>query len=212
MLAYLFGGWRLPLVLILIAVIPRLAYLFIATDPFSLPGDEIYYFEIASNVINGEGFMEGNLLAYRPPLYPMFLAGSLIAFQGNLLVIRLIQVIIGAVMCLLVFHLGKRVFSTGPGLVAGLLCAVYPQMIYYNTQILPEQLLMLLVCVAVYFMVNTEKNTMFLQLVCGIAIGLTALTKEIGLFLLPAYVIWVLFNRSRITSPLKRLALVIVGV
>lgn len=210
-IASLLHGWRLPVVLFVVALLPRLLFLLIVRQPLDQQGDEVYYLEAASNLLNGEGYREGNLLAYRPPLYPMFLSVNMALLGDNLFAIRLVQSILGALMCLLVFRIGARVYSTRSGVIASLICAIYPQMIYYSSHLLPEQLFMLLVCLAVYLLAGLRNEQTYRHVACGALIGLTALTKEVGLFLLPAYVIWLFIDRERLNSFLLRAALVTTG-
>ena len=56
---------------------------------------------------------------WQPPLYPLLL-GVLFALAGDDLYLpRLIQAIVGALVCVLICLLGQRVFGAGVGLGAG---------------------------------------------------------------------------------------------
>src|SRR4051812_27405444 len=54
-------------------------------------GDEKYYFQIAHALVERAEFVEGNLLAYRPPLYPALLAAHLTLFGRATLALSLLQ-------------------------------------------------------------------------------------------------------------------------
>ena len=205
------SGGRLPLALFLLALIARVLFLLFVRQPCNQQGDEVYYLETAANLLSGQGYRVGHLLAYLPPLYPMLLAGEMALFGDNLLAMRLIQSAIGALMCLVVFHIGTRVYSVRSGVIGSLLCAIYPPMILYSTHLLPEQLFMLLTCCALYLLMNLRGEPIYKFLACGAIIGLAALTKEIGLLLLLAYLLWLFCNRARFPNSLRRTALIVAG-
>src|SRR5712692_4946354 len=76
---------KLFLLLAVAGVLLRVASTLIAgnrlTTPWRVGGDSEFYVRLASTVANGMGFTyAGQPTAFRPPLYPLFLAGMMKLF------------------------------------------------------------------------------------------------------------------------------------
>ena len=77
---------------------------------------------------------------WQPPLYPVLLGGLFALAGDDLYVPRLIQAVIGALVCVLICLLGHRVFGAGIGLGAGFAAALYGPLIYFGGELLPTLL------------------------------------------------------------------------
>ncbi len=66
------------------------------------------------------------------PLYPYYMAGVFKLFGPGMGTMRLVQLVMGALTCVLVFWIGREVFGTGVGLLSGLMAALCPISIYYD--------------------------------------------------------------------------------
>ena len=114
----------------LVALWPRLTYLDeVAQAPFlevptvaSMP-----YVEAA----RGEGST-----AVASPLYPLFLRGLVAAGLAP----RYVQVLLGAVSCVLLALIGRALWGPGTGLIAALCAALYGPAIYFTGALLPPVL------------------------------------------------------------------------
>ena len=96
---------------------------------------------IAENLYAGNGyrFAPDKLpTAMRAPVYPLMLWGTFEVFGVNYAVIQVLQALLGALTCYLVFLLGRWVLSIEVGLIAALLCAFYPNAIIYSSRIYAE--------------------------------------------------------------------------
>ena len=58
-------------------------------------------------------------------LYPFFLAVVYFFTGGSMLGARLIQILLGSLLCALVYRLGARLFDRRTGVVAGAIAALY---------------------------------------------------------------------------------------
>src|SRR5262245_17239496 len=76
----------------------------------NLQGDEPVFVLIAGNLAAGIGYtMDGiHPTAARPPAYPLLVAGILKASGGSIAVVRLVNVLLGAVVVWLVFRICTR--------------------------------------------------------------------------------------------------------
>ena len=90
------------------------------------------------------GYMSEEPNAYITPGYPLFL--SLIYLISGyqplspLLQVRIIQAVIGALTCILLYLIGKQAGNTAIGLISGISCAVYPVFAWSPSLILTETL------------------------------------------------------------------------
>ena len=74
---------------------------------------------------------------WQPPLYPYAL-GSLFALIGeNYYLPRLLQALLGALICVLIYLIGRRIFTTRIGIGAALAAAFYGPLIYFGGELLP---------------------------------------------------------------------------
>jgi len=153
------------------------------------------YVGIAQNIIkNGQyGFNLAMPDGSRTPVYPLFVA----LFGANIGLVVFVQHILSAFVGLMVFKIGKNLFTQRSGWWAGLFFATEPSVIVWTNQALTEPLFTFLLVSAIYlFILGLEKkhNLLFSSLL----FGLMVLTRPIGLLLIiPIMVflfIWKKFN------------------
>ncbi|HEV2293001.1 MAG TPA: hypothetical protein VGR35_04045 [Tepidisphaeraceae bacterium] len=139
------GDRKYLLLLLLAALVLRLGW------AMSRPADEAAlaqlpdqreYLELARNLLRGDGLsfvdarFEQRVYAFRTPGYPMFLA----VCGGNLRVARIAQAVLDTATVLAAFLLARRWLAAGPALVAALLVAFNPFLIYFTGLLLSETL------------------------------------------------------------------------
>lgn len=115
-------------------------------DWANLSDDRDGYIALARNLANGHGFTSsgpGNPTAYRPPLYPLFLAGVL-KCGGGPLALGVAQTILGLGTVSLTWLLARRCGMERGAVVAGGLVAVDPLLAQYTTWPMTETLFTLL--------------------------------------------------------------------
>src|SRR4029453_15942132 len=78
------------------------------------------------------------------PGYPFFLAGFLALFDGSLVQIRFCQAVLGAIGCVLTARIAARTLTPAAFVPAGLIQAAYGPLIYLDSAILSESLLVFL--------------------------------------------------------------------
>ncbi len=110
---------------------------------------------------------------WQPPLYPVLL-GVLFALAGDDLYLpRLIQAVIGALVCVLICLLGHRVFGAKIGLGAGFAAALYGPLIYFGGELLPTLLACCLNLLVLLLAVGEGGWARWLA--AGVLLGLSAL-------------------------------------
>lgn len=126
---------------LLLSLAVRLVYLEHSADNpfFAAPVVDAHSYMAQARQI-AEGAWVGDKPFWQPPLYPYFLA-SIYAVSGDLLwTPRCIQFLLGAASCALVFALGRQVFGTRVGLLAGGMACLYGPAIYFEGELLPTAL------------------------------------------------------------------------
>ncbi len=102
--------------------------------------DEQQYWRMASSLAQGEGLRdEFGFRATRMPLYPGMLS-FFTQVPSGILLAKMMHWIIGAGAAVLVVRLGGKLFSSTVGLVAGVLVACDPFLIFFSSLLLTETL------------------------------------------------------------------------
>ncbi|MBM84024.1 MAG: hypothetical protein CMJ78_26010 [Planctomycetaceae bacterium] len=109
---------------------------------FLIAGDANGYWELAENLIAGKGFTvhEPPRLAMRMPGFPMFFSMLMLATGKSMLAIRIGLALVGTLVVVMVYMLGRRLFSESIGLTAAAICAVLPPMAGFSVLVLSETL------------------------------------------------------------------------
>lgn len=178
----------------LIAFVVRLGALFLFED--DPRGDAADYENIALNIISGKGFVSTRmgLYSYRPPLYPLFLAGIFSVFRQSYFIVAFIQAIISSITCVIVFYIGKSIFDEKSGLISSVILALYPTLIFYSTQLLSETLFIFISSLSIYVFFKESNNygQNYKWILLGILLGLGSLCRPVIfpflIFLIPFYV------------------------
>ncbi|HXK22992.1 MAG TPA: glycosyltransferase family 39 protein [Myxococcota bacterium] len=107
-------------------------------DPFfdSPSVDELMYHQWAASIARGEGL--GGQVFLNGPAYPCFLAAIYRIFGPSLLAAKAVQSALGVLDCVLVWALGRRLFTPAIGLGAAGILAVYEQALFYPATLLLE--------------------------------------------------------------------------
>jgi 4-amino-4-deoxy-L-arabinose transferase-like glycosyltransferase len=179
-------------------------------DP--LMGDAASYDRIARSLMAGTGYSEvpGEPTAFWPPAYPAFLAGLYSAFGYNLTIARVINGIFGALVPVVIFLLGARLFDRRVGLIAAIGAVFYPLFIVFGAWVIPDGPYILFVSLILLTMLEIQRRprtTMYVLLGC--LLGIAYLLKPVTAFFLPFLVLWFLLSLTRVAPSQRFLAGVI---
>jgi 4-amino-4-deoxy-L-arabinose transferase-like glycosyltransferase len=155
--------------------------------------DPYFFGEMGKSLARGDGFAPyGVLLKRRAPLYPLVIGGIYFVFGEHPRLVQLLQCVLFAGTCALVFDMGRRLFNERTGIVAGVLCAFHPMMLRYVADLHLETLLTFLFTLTVWCTVRLYyRPTIAHGMLLGAAGALAALTKAV-VVLYPALfaVVW----------------------
>lgn len=189
---------RWLLLILLSAGAIRLIYL---TQYFSMPEweqltvDNLMHHNWAQ-VLSG-GNIIGDTTYFRAPLYIWCLGLLYFLFGISLWVGRLFGLVIGLGSILLTYMLGRRLFDSKTGLVAASIHAIYPAMLYFESELLLDPLFTLLFQIALYRIIlwiesTTQRNLLWV----GITIGLAAICRPTVLVLIPILLFLIVRQRA----------------
>jgi len=179
----------------------------------NLIADSLAYDEWAHRIAGGNLLGEG--VFYQAPLYPYFLGLMHYMVGHNLWIIRVVQIVFGAVSCGLLYLAGRFFFSPVVGIASGLLLSLYAPAIFYDGLIQKSVLdLFLVVLLLVVLGMSLEKPGGFKWLAAGVIVGLLGLTRENALLWIPVIMFWVCsyFSSVKLGTRLGWSALFLVGL
>ena len=177
-------NWKLLIVFILALVI-RLIFLGFHSV---IEEDGVGLVTIGKNLVTGNGYIgiEGDVDLVYSPLYPL-LVGLLSFIVRNLeLAGRLISVLFGGLLVIPIYLIAKKVYNKKVALIAGLLTALYPVLVYLSDIVYAESLYFFVFFFGIYFALESLDNKKWLNYV------LTGLLFGVGYWIKPEIAIAVL--------------------
>jgi 4-amino-4-deoxy-L-arabinose transferase-like glycosyltransferase len=196
---------RLLTLILVAAVLVRIPIaIYMGDQVIELPAiqDQVSYDALARSLLDGRGysftenwypFTKANTpTAHWSFLYPLYLAGVYALTGYHPLVARLLQGVVGgALLCFLIYKIGRRVVSEDTGLVGAGLAAVYGYFIYYNVALMTETFSIVLVLLILYLSLELKEEPILIRwLGLGVSLGLAALLRQTVLLFAPFLLIW----------------------
>lgn len=134
-----------------------------------------------------------------PPGYLLFMHFWMVAFGANLAVIRLPSEIAGILAVPAIYLLGSILYSRAVGLVAGLIAAVSPFVIWHSQEARMYTFLMLFTVLSTYtLVVAVERRARYAWVLYCILTVLAIYTQYYAFLIVAAQVLWVLTQWRRI--------------
>jgi 4-amino-4-deoxy-L-arabinose transferase-like glycosyltransferase len=178
-----------------------------AHDPFfGLPSvDPRLYHEWAQAI--GGDFL-GSAPFFMAPLYPYTLALLYAVTGPDLLAARLLNCLLGALTCVLVWRLAREFFDRRVALLAGALIALYSMLIFYEGSLLAENLIVPLTLGVVLTSVWALDDPRVARwLLAGAVLGLSATARQNLLLYAPLLLGWMAWSLRGRVAPMRRLGL-----
>ena len=190
--------WREALIVFGVALLVRALYLLEAGrqpgfDLFYM--DQEYHLEWARSLATGVWRPPYDTLQadvfFRAPLYPYFLAGIFQLFGPQALAAKIVQMVIGSLSCALAYAVGTYALGRRVGFVAGLLCAIYWVLVYFDgTLLLPVLQVFFLLAGTLAIFLAVARASRAAAAAAGLAFGLYAITRADILPFLPVALWW----------------------
>ncbi len=150
-----------------------------------------FLYDLATNVVAGKGLcLEGAGCALRAPLYPLFLALTVLVGKSYLWIV-IPQALIGAGTVLCAYLIASELFGRATGLLASFFTAVYPYYVIHDTALQETSLFTFLTALSVLLLLRAlNRNSLSQWLFAGLALGTAVLTRPTLAPFALAAVIW----------------------
>jgi 4-amino-4-deoxy-L-arabinose transferase-like glycosyltransferase len=149
--------------------------------------DQLWYFERAVGLLNGEGYaVQGQPTAFWPVGYPAFLAGLFAVFGPDIEVAKAANLVLSAIAMAFVYRISRRATGSETAAKAALvLAALYPTLIFYTELLYSELLFMTLLLAGIDLLLGAgEHRRRWIAIAAaGVCFGLASLVKTQGLLL-----------------------------
>lgn len=173
------------------AFLARAAYLLLEPR-CELVGDEPSWIAFSTKVLRHPDYLWPlhNGLVFYPPVYDYFIATLRLVF-GSLAAVQWAQVALGALLVSAVGRSGSRAFGPRVGTAAAALTACYPELLWYCAHFWSETLFLFFLWWAIERTLEADATRSFrTAAVAGLLWGLSALTRELSLYLVPLVLLW----------------------
>ena len=195
-------------VLFLAALTPRIAYLYEHREsPFFISPivDAKTFIEKAQLIAGGE-LWGGAEPYWQPPLYIYLLSFIIWLLPSTYWVgIRLLQSVLGAFSCVLIYALARRIFGERVGRIAGGMAAICGSFLYFEGELLSttvEITLNLLLLYQICSALDTRQRSKWI--IAGILSGLSALTRPNILLFIGVFCSWLGWRQWRNADHISR--------
>jgi 4-amino-4-deoxy-L-arabinose transferase-like glycosyltransferase len=207
--------WRLAGALFLLALVARLIPVLLSLDLGIALDDMFQYDGLAESIRLGRGFTwyGGIPTAARAPLYPLFLAAIYSVFGHSFAAARVVQAVVSALLPVVVYSIGHRLFDGRVAVVAALVVALYPMFLLYPLGLATENLFFLLVPATILCLCKAaDTGHRGLYLLTGVLLGLTILTRSVISGFLVLVLPWLWWYAADKRRALKEWALILLPV
>jgi len=175
------------------ALTVRLIYLAEISDVAAfdiLLGDAGNYDRWARTIAAGD--WRGEEVFYQSPLYPYFLGTLYALFGRDLLLVRIIQAVMGALSCVFLAGAGAAFFNKRAGILGGLLLAVYPAAIYFDGSLQKTSIGLFLMTLLLWLLgLLWRGSPNWAWVLSGIVAGCLGLVRENSLILVCLVLPWI---------------------
>jgi len=187
------SGRKAPLILFAAALLLKLIYVVASSDALFVRVpimDSRYYDQMAQTIAGGQLVQDDAF--FMGPLYPYFLGLVYSVFGRDFLLVRVLQVMVGAGTVMLAFLLGRQMFRPVAALAGAVLLTLYGAMTFYESQLLMEWMGAFLNCAALLALLRArDTGSRRTSAVAGALLGLSALARASILVFALAALAWI---------------------
>lgn len=201
------------LMVFLLAMLVRGIYLYQSrhNPTFSAPVvDAMTYDQMARKLAGGETLT--NEFFWQPIFYPLFLSAVYKLSNSSILGAKILQILLGSVTCVLVYRLGERIFGKAGAIWAGLICAVYMPLVFFEGELLAAGWAAFWAVATILALLRArQKPALTNGFIIGAACALSILTRSVFLPFIVVAGIWLIITWIRRTVGLEKCLLSLVG-
>lgn len=165
----------------------------------------------AGEILKNKGFPDSFFM--HSPLYPYIIAAFYLVAPGQYLLLYVLQILAGALMCGLIYHLGRDAFDERTGRLAGLTAACYApllhnELIFQSDALAPFIVSALLAAATLY---HHTRRPGLLAAVMGVLLGLGVGLRPNLALLGPGLAVWIFFTARRHPPRTRLASIAIIG-
>ncbi len=189
--------YKLLLAVIAFAIIVRLVFYIQSRsyNPYfiNLISDAKNYDQWALEIIQNK-FISKRIF-YQAPLYPYFLATIYRILGHHINYIYLIQHFLGILNIILLYLVAYRCFNKAVARISCILMLMHNSFIFFEGKLLTTTLFITLNLLIIYFLLKSkEKPSLKNWIISGLLLGISCLSRQNNLILIPFVIIWILFS------------------
>lgn len=141
------------------------------------------------------------------PFYMWFVAGVVWLFGRDPMHVRLVQAVVSSLTPVLIFLTAERIFGRRIGLLSGIAVALFWTIVYYSLSIVDAAVSTLLYTLMLYVAVRVSNERWWKWPVCGVVMGLGALSRPSVLAFAPllAIMVFIVMWRDAAGEPRPKL-------
>ena len=197
-------------VLFAVSFLLKLVYVIQSSDALHIRVpimDTKYYDRVAQAIAGGK--LIGDDAFFMGPLYSYVLAAIYSVFGRDFMIVRIIQVAAGAMVVVLTYLIGRRLFRPSIAFAGASILVFYGAITFYESQMLMMWLGTLINMTMLFVLLTGDDNSSRARFaVAGFLLGLSALARANILIFLPVVVVWLLTVSSQSRRWSKALVLV----
>jgi len=198
----------------LLAVLVRGLYLYQSrrNPTFSAPiVDAMTYDQMARKFAGGEGLTSE--FFWQPTFYPLFLSAVYWLSNSSIICVKLVQILLGGLTCVLVYLFGNKVFGKPAGVLAGVICALYMPLVFFEGELLATGWAAFWAVATILALLRArEKPTVARGFILGAACALAIATRSVFLPFVGAALAWLIIVWIRRAVGIRRFLLGVVGL
>jgi 4-amino-4-deoxy-L-arabinose transferase-like glycosyltransferase len=199
------GTWWIPLIVFIAALAIRLIYLFEISKSAThlVPIVDAENYDTIARMLAADGAMNQKFF-WQGFFYPLFLAAVYLVSGGSIIAVKVLQLTLGALTCVLVYILGIRIFDRRTGVLAAAVTALSGPLVFFENELLATGWAAFWSAALLLLILKCERDRSIASyLLLGLCGGLAAITRATFLPFLAAASIWLLV---RLYGSVKRRA------
>ncbi|MHC4622869.1 MAG: tetratricopeptide repeat protein [Planctomycetota bacterium] len=197
----------------LLAVVVRGLYLYDSSDnpTFYAPiVDSLTYDQMARGLLGDTGLTHE--FFWQPPFYPLFLSLVYLLSNCSIVGVKLVQMILGGVTCVLAYLLGAKLFGRRAGILAGVITGAYVPLVFFEEQLLAAGWAAFFSVAVVLCLLGTkEKMSVWRCFSLGLCGAFSIIVRPVFLPVLACGCLWLLVVGIRERIGIKKLSFGTVG-
>lgn len=174
-----------------------------------ISADGIAYVDIARDIMTGQGLARAT---HYPPFYPLLVGGAASLVGDYELAGQLVSIVVGSLLAIPLYLLGREFFDRRVALLAGILTIVWPSLRGWSNEVMSQATYITLMLLGVYWLWRAvTRHSRLAAVAAGGALALAHLTRSEGVLVFAAVSAVILAAIARRKLPLRALGVLLLS-